>query len=159
MLSAALHRAGLEIVYAPGALVASPDHTTARQFFGWARRQLTLTRVYAPRLWWMATLSSALNCAGMAAGLVLAFQGHLLGEYALLLLVFPGMLKGMHRAALARLALPEHAAWFKRYGWVHTWWAPLGTWAWLLACLASARSTTLEWRGRRYSVRLCGKIQ
>ena len=51
-LSAAVHRAGLSIAYAPGALTPSFDRPRGLPFFRWIRRQMTITRVYNPRLWW-----------------------------------------------------------------------------------------------------------
>jgi cellulose synthase/poly-beta-1,6-N-acetylglucosamine synthase-like glycosyltransferase len=149
-LARAVRDAGLKIVYTPGGLVESADHVTAGEFFRWARRQLMFTRKWRPDLWRMALVSSIVYCAGMGVCAVAAVEGNLVGEYALLALLMPGMLKGQHRAALARSALPERAAWFKRHGWVHTWFAPLGTWVWLATVLSSAWGRSFEWRGRSY---------
>ena len=63
------------------------------------------------------------------------------------------MLKGLNRATLAKAALPEHEAWFKRHSWVHAIWVPLATWVWLIALLSSAFARSIEWRGRRYSLK------
>jgi GT2 family glycosyltransferase len=149
-LSDAVHAAGLTIAYAPGALVASLDHTGAREFLGWIRRQMIITRVYRPRLWWVGLAAHLIYCAAMVACILVAIQGGLLGEYALIAQWGLGMLKGTNRATLARAAFPEYASWFKRYGWVHTWWVPLATWIWLYAFLASATTNTFLWRGNRY---------
>ena len=65
----------------------------------------------------------------------------------------PGMLKGLNRATLAKAALPEYEAWFKRHSWVHAIWVPLGTWVWLIALLSSAFVRSIEWRGRRYPLK------
>jgi len=65
-LSAAVHRAGLRIAFAPSALAPSPERVGARGFFAWSRRQLLLTRVFAPRLWWAAFAAHVLYCGGMA---------------------------------------------------------------------------------------------
>jgi ceramide glucosyltransferase len=150
LLARAVKSAGLRIAYAPGALVPSPDHTTAAEFFGWIRRQMIITHAYNPRMWWMAFVAHVIYCAAMAASITVAWRGSLLGEYALVAQLFLGMLKGANRTALAKAALPEYKTWFARYGWVHTWWTPLATWTWLYACVASAWSRTIEWRGRRY---------
>ena len=53
-VAAAVHRAGLEVSFAPGALVVSADHTSASEFLSWVRRQLVITRVYNPKLWWLS---------------------------------------------------------------------------------------------------------
>jgi cellulose synthase/poly-beta-1,6-N-acetylglucosamine synthase-like glycosyltransferase len=151
-LSRAVRSAGLRIAFAPGALVPCVDHVSGGEFLRWARRQLVLTRVYQPRLWWMGLVATASYCAAMAACIAAAIQGSIAGEYTLVAILFAGMLKGANRAALARRALPQYESWFKRYGWVHTWWVPLATWTWLATLIASARGNAIEWRGNRYSL-------
>ncbi|HWC01122.1 MAG TPA: glycosyltransferase, partial [Bryobacteraceae bacterium] len=152
-LSAAVHAAGLRIVFAPGAMVASTDHITASAFLRWARRQMLITRVCYPRLWWPALAAHVLYCGGMVAAILAAAWGHRGAEWILLAQLTPGMVKGMNRSALARLSLPGQQAWFRRHAWVHTWWVPLATWVWLIALIASAAGRTIEWRGRRYRLR------
>jgi cellulose synthase/poly-beta-1,6-N-acetylglucosamine synthase-like glycosyltransferase len=152
-LSAAVSRAGLHIVFAPGAMVASVDHTSAGEFLRWARRQLTITKVYAPHLWWPALAAHLVYCAGMAACLAAVVMGHRGAEWVLIALLSPGMLKGANRATLAKAELPEYPTWFRRYGWVHTWWVPLATWIWLFTLASSAFTNVIEWRGNRYKLR------
>jgi cellulose synthase/poly-beta-1,6-N-acetylglucosamine synthase-like glycosyltransferase len=149
-LSAAVHDAGLRIAYAPGALTPCFDHTTAARFFAWMRRQMAITRAYSPRLWWMAFVAHVVYCGGMAGSLAASIAGDRIAEWALLAQLAPGMLKGMNRAVLAKAALPEQEAWFKRHSWVHALWVPLAMWLWLIALVSSAWGDTIEWRGRRY---------
>jgi ceramide glucosyltransferase len=152
-LSEAVHKAGLRIAFAPGALVVSSDGTTARQFLSWIKRQMIITRVYHPKLWWMALGGHIVYCGAMVASVWVAAAGQtLVGEYALVTLLGLGMLKGTNRASIAKAALPEYKAWFDRHGWVLTWWVPLGTWVWLYGLLASARTNIIEWRGNRYRI-------
>jgi len=152
-LSDAVHRAGLRIAFAPGALAPGMEPTTARSFFAWSRRQLLLTRVYRPRLWRVALAAHALYCAGMAAGLAGWARGSGVAAVLLATQLLPGMAKGLGRLRLAHAALPSHAAWFRRWGWAHVLLVPVATWLWLAVLLASARGDSIEWRGRRY--RLC----
>jgi cellulose synthase/poly-beta-1,6-N-acetylglucosamine synthase-like glycosyltransferase len=153
-ISEAVHKAGLTIAYAPGALVVSADHTGAAEFLGWIRRQMTITRVYYPRLWWVGLFAHLVYCGSMAASVwVAASGGHgLWGEYALVAQLGLGMLKGTNRVAIAKAALPESESWFQRHGWVLTWWVPLATWVWLYSFLASAFTNTVIWRGVRYRI-------
>jgi ceramide glucosyltransferase len=151
-LTAAVRNAGLQIAYAPGALVVSTDHVRAGEFFGWIRRQMVITRVYYPKLWWLGFISHLIYCAAMAASVIVAVQGSLIGEYALMAQWGLGMLKGANRAAIAKAALPEYKSWFNRHGWVHTWWIPLATWFWLYSFLASTGTNVIEWRGNRYDL-------
>ena len=157
-LSEAVHKAGLRIVYAPGALVVSADHTRAGEFLRWIQRQMIITRVYDPRLWWLGLFAHVVYCSAMAASVwMAATQDYgLWGEYALVAQLSLGMLKGTNRAAILKAALPEHEQWFKRHGWVFTWWVPLATWVWLYSFLASAFTSRLEWRGVRYEISRAG---
>ncbi len=152
-LSAAVHAAGLRIAYAPGALTPCGEHITAGRFFGWIHRQMALTRLYAPRLWWPGLIAHIFYCGGMAASAVASIGGNRLAEWALIAQLSPGMLKGLNRAILAKAALPEYEAWFKRHSWVHAIWVPLATWVWLIALVSSAFARSIEWRGRRYALK------
>jgi ceramide glucosyltransferase len=149
-LSDAMRRAGLRIVFAPSAMAVSTGRTGGREFLKWARRQLTITRVYRPRLWWSALAAHIFYSGGMAAAIVASIHGSRGAEWVLLAQLSPGMLKGANRATLAKAELPECKAWFDRHAWVHTLWVPLATWIWLIVLLASALGNRIEWRGIRY---------
>jgi len=152
-LSQAVHAAGLSIAYAPGALTPCLEHTTAPVFLAWIRRQMALTRLYAPRLWWTGLIAHIFYCGGMAASVIASIRGNRFAEWALIAQLSPGMLKGLNRATLAKAALPEYEAWFKRHSWVHAIWVPLATWVWLVALVSSGFARTIEWRGRRYALK------
>ena len=152
-LSEAVKRAGLSIAFAPGAMAVSSDRITGRAFLAWARRQLIITRIYRPRLWWTALVAHVFYCGGMAAAVIASLRGYRGAEWVLLAQLSPGMLKGLNRATLAKAGLPEYKGWFDRHAWVHAWWVPLGTWIWLIALAASAFGNEIVWRGKRYLVR------
>jgi cellulose synthase/poly-beta-1,6-N-acetylglucosamine synthase-like glycosyltransferase len=152
-LSEAVHAAGLAIAYAPGALTPCVEHTSGFRFLGWIRRQMAITRVYAPGLWWPGLIAHIFYCGGMAASVVASVRGYRLAEWALIAQLSPGMLKGLNRATLAKAALPEYEPWFKRHSWVHAIWVPLATWVWLFALLSSAFGSSILWRGRRYELK------
>ncbi|MEO8373441.1 MAG: glycosyltransferase family 2 protein [Candidatus Solibacter sp.] len=152
-LSAAVHAAGQTIAYAPGALTPCREHTRGLRFLGWIRRQMAITRIYAPRLWWPGLIAHVFYCGGMAASVIASVRGNRLAEWALLIQLSPGMLKGLNRATLAKASLPEYEAWFKRHSWVHAIWVPLATWVWLYALASSGFARTIEWRGRRYPLK------
>jgi hypothetical protein len=155
-LSAAVHRAGLRVVFAPGALAVCAGRTGGRAFLAWARRQMTITRVYRPRLWWTAMLAHIFYCGGMAAAIIASVHGNRGAEWVLIAQLSPGMLKGANRAALAKAQLPQHRAWFERHAWVHALWAPLATWVWLITLAASVLGNRIEWRGRQYLLKKSG---
>jgi hypothetical protein len=152
-LAAAVHAAGLAIAYAPGALTPSPEHISCGRFFSWIRRQMVMTKVYNPGIWWPGLIAHVFYCGGMAASILASIWGSRLAEWALIAQLSPGMLKGLNRATLAKAALPEYEAWFKRHSWVHAIWVPLATWIWLVALLSSAFGNTIEWRGYRYKLK------
>ncbi len=149
-LAAAVHAAGLTIAYAPGALTPCYEHTGARRLFSWMRRQMLITRTYQPRLWWPALAAHIFYCGGMTASLAASIAGSRLAEWALIAQLSPGMLKAYNRAIVARAALPDCEAWFRRHSWVHAMWVPLATWLWLAALISSAFGNAIEWRGYRY---------
>ena len=152
-LAEAVHAIPSSIAFAPGALTPSAEHTSYARFFSWARRQMAMTRLYSPRLWWPGLIAHVFYCTAMTASAVLAVRGYLPAIGALALQLAPGMWKGYRRARLARLALPEYASWFRRYGWAHWLLVPLATWVWLLAFASSALLRRIEWRGRLYQLK------
>jgi ceramide glucosyltransferase len=151
-LSAAVRDAGLTIAFAPGAMVPSQERISAGRVLAWMRRQMTITRVYNGRLWLSALLAHIFYCGGMAASIAASIRGHRLAEWALIAQLSPGMLKGLNRATLAKAALPECEAWFKRHLWVHAIWVPLGTWLWLIVLISSAFGNSISWRGHQYKL-------
>ncbi|MFN3325948.1 MAG: glycosyltransferase [Bryobacteraceae bacterium] len=152
-LTAAIGRAGLGIAFAPGAMVASRDHTGAKEFLGWITRQMIITRIYNRRLWLLAFIAHCLYCAAMIACLSAGLSGAAAGWWALAWILGAGIWKGRNRAALARRLFPEDALWFRRHGWIYAWWTPLITWVWLYGLLASALTDSVEWRGYRYRLK------
>ena len=155
-LARAVHDAGLRVAYAPGALTPCFESTTAAGFFRWARRQLTIIRVYRPGLWWPALVAHFFYCGGMAASVIASIGGNRLAEWALIAQLSPGMLKGLNRAILAKAALPEQEAWFRRHTWVHALWTPMVTWIWLATLASSAFGNTIRWRGKHYDLQRPG---
>jgi len=152
-LASAVRAAGMKIAYAPGALVPCIERLSLGRFLSWARRQMTITRVYSPKIWWPGLIAHIFYCGGMAAPVIAAARGHWSALWALALQLPPGMWKGWNRARQARTALPERDRWFRKWGWVHALWTPLATWTWLVVLLSSAGSNTIVWRGYRHELR------
>jgi ceramide glucosyltransferase len=152
-LSEAVRSMNLSVAYAPGALTPCGEHMGMGQFFSWIRRQMSITRVYSPRLWWPGLIAHIFYCAAMAGSAALTVRGYRPAMAMLGAQLAPGMWKGWRRAAVARRCLPEYESWFRRWGWVHAAMVPLGTWAWLAALGSSAFVRSIEWRGRRYELK------
>ena len=138
-LSGAVRQAGLRIVFAPGAMVRCAGGATTREFFGWARRQLLITRFYAPGVWWLAFAAHFLYCAGMAAVAAACSLGNPRALWVLAGMVVPGMLRAFNTARLygGRAVLNALLA-------------PPGTWISLALFAASGFGNTVRWRGRGY---------
>ncbi|HEU0142008.1 MAG TPA: glycosyltransferase [Bryobacteraceae bacterium] len=149
-LARAVLDAGLEIAYAPGAMVASVDRIGPRELFSWVRRQMVLTRVHAPRLWRTALLAHVIYCGAMLACAAAALAGWMPAILLLGAQIGLGMGKALVRSRTVRLCFPEHRDWFRRYAWMEVMLAPAATWLWLCSLLASAAGNTIEWRGRTY---------
>jgi ceramide glucosyltransferase len=152
-LSEAVRSLNKTIAYAPGALTPSREHIGMVRFFSWIRRQMSITRMYAPDLWWPGLIAHIFYCTGMALSLVLALRGYRPAIAALAAQLLPGMWKGWQRVRLARRCLPEYREWFRKCAWAHVLLVPLATWAWLAALGSSAFVRTIEWRGRRYRLK------
>ena len=152
-LSSAVRTAGLRIAYAPGALVPCLEAITGRKFFAWIRRQMMITRFYNGTQWWPGLIAHFFYCGGMTASVIALTRGHGWALWLLAAQLIPGMIKGRRRSRLAAQALPEHRAWFRRYGWVHTAGVPIATWIWLIALVSSAFGSTIVWRGHRYELK------
>lgn len=150
VLSAAVHSAKLQLRFAPGALVASSDGIGARDLLRWIRRQMIITRIYAPRLWALSFAATLMYCTAMVACVAWLIQSRGVAGAVLVFLLIAGMLKGTVRERLAARALPEWRPWFQHHGWIFTWLVPLATWTWLYGHLSSTTSKVIEWRGYRY---------
>lgn len=149
-LTHAIHKARLRIAFAPGAMLAYAGRAGPGQFFLEAHRQMAMARVYFPRLWWSALVAHFFYCGGIAAAVTASIRGSRGAEWALVVQLGLGMLKGVNRATLAKAELPDREAWFKRHAWVHSLWVPLGTWVWLYVLLCSVLNRTGQSGAQRH---------
>jgi hypothetical protein len=152
-LTHAMRAAGLEIRFAPQAMVASEGECSGREFLAWATRQMIITRVYSPGLWWTGLAAHVIYCGAMAASVVAAAAGHAWALLVVLLVTLPGMGRGEWRRQAARLMFPDRAQWLDRHKWVYWWLSVPTTWLWLGIFLASACTRRIEWRGHLYELR------
>ena len=152
-LAAAVHSAGLTIAYAPGALTPSFDRPACGAFLAWIKRQMTITRIYQPRLWWTGFVAHLYYCGIMVASIMLCAGGYRWAAVPLAIQLGCGMAMGWRRARLARMALPEYAGWFRSHSWAHAALVPLATWVWLVSFLTSAWTDEIQWRGKSYKLK------
>jgi len=158
-LSRAVREAGMRVAFIPACLTASYAATTWDKLFKFGRRQFLITRVSAPRLWWLGLFSTLYSILGLWAGAGLAVYAAMIGEKnlplfaAVPILFFVGqigravlrqkmicnVLKEDCRKMRAACAADILACWI---------------WSWLLLffILSSAFGRTVCWRGIRYKL-------
>jgi len=158
-LSCAVKKAGLKVVFVPACLVASFERATWRSLFEFSRRQFLITRVSAPKIWWIGLLSSLYSVLGTwgAAGLAVyaaAIQHKSLPMFVAVPVVFftSQLVRVILRQRMARqLLAPQRRA--MRGAYVAD---ILAFWIWSLLLLflivSSAFGRTICWRGIRYKL-------
>jgi len=111
----AMREAGLAIRFVPQCLIACHERTSLRQFFGFARRQLIITRVCGPALWWSAMRFVGGFTAASAGCVVFAIWGLAAGRpdaalvslAAWVVLLMVAKIQCMLRQSAVRRALPR----------------------------------------------------
>ena len=166
VLSYAVKKTGLKVVYVPVCLVASYLSTSWKSLFEFMRRQFLITRISANGTWKFGLISSLLSVVGPWTALFLAIftsirtgQSHLvLGDmtfsalFTLLTIGFFGAqwFQAVLRQNMIAKLLPDKVA---QMHWAK--WADIlgfGIWSFLLlaAMLTSVFGNTIRWRGIRY---------
>jgi cellulose synthase/poly-beta-1,6-N-acetylglucosamine synthase-like glycosyltransferase len=155
-LTRAIQGLGLELAFAPGAMVASPEDWSRRDVLAWVVRQTALTRTSLPAVtrfaWVVYGASAALLVAGL--GLVATWPSPALGLAGGLMLtpVAGALPRAGFRARMVRRALPGLAARPRRERMVQlllTWVIP---WFMLWALWRARGVKAITWRGRQYTL-------
>ena len=74
-INRAVRDAGLRVVFVPGCIIPSSDDVGWWEFLVFARRQLIITRVCEPRIWWLIAGVSATAVAGFWVSLGVMLGG------------------------------------------------------------------------------------
>jgi len=162
LLSRAVKKAGMKVVFVPACLVASYTSTTWRELFEFGRRQFLITRISAPRTWWFALLTSLYSVLGVwgGAGLaVYAADEFLVSSFEfLVILAVPivflarQLIQAILRQKMISRLLEKHLPQMKAAISADI----LGFWIWpllvLSLVLSSAFGRTIRWRGIRYKL-------
>jgi cellulose synthase/poly-beta-1,6-N-acetylglucosamine synthase-like glycosyltransferase len=158
-LSCAVKKAGLKVVFVPACLVASYEATTWRKLFEFGRRQFLITRVSAPRVWWLSLFSglySVLGVWGAAAVAIYAavIQNENLSLFTAVPIVFLAgqLIRAILRQKMAAKLLEHDRRTMKSACIADI----LAFWLWSLLLLvfvvSSAFGRTICWRGIRYKL-------
>jgi len=136
-------RAGVRIVFVPECLVPSYGECSLRELLEFTTRQIIITRVYHPTLWWIG------------------FAGHIIFKAAFWILPFahPGLWFSVYALSVAKswiryravtTVLPPPA--LSRYGWFYILSSPLVALLYVYNMIASALSTEIVWRDIHYKL-------
>jgi len=159
LLSGAVKKAGMMVVFVPACLVASYASTTWRELFEFGRRQFLITRISAPRTWWFGLLSSLYSVLGVWGGAGLAVYGAMIGHkdlplFAAVPIVFLArqLSQAILRQKMITRLLEKHLPQMKAAMAADI----FGFWIWSLLLLSlvvsSAFGRTICWRGIRYKL-------
>jgi cellulose synthase/poly-beta-1,6-N-acetylglucosamine synthase-like glycosyltransferase len=158
-LTRAVHEAGGRIRFEPRCLVASRGEAKFGEFLRFANRQIILTRVYWPGLWWTGAAAYVFFCGTMLLGLVMlalpstSAGQRLLIAAILLAIVLLVMSKGLIHMTVAKELFPEEAASLSRYGARYWQLSLLAPWVMLINYLVSIVTRRMEWRGTLYELK------
>ena len=156
-LSCAVKKAGMKVAFVPACLVASYEYTTWRKLFEFGRRQFLITRVSAPRTWWLGFCSSLYSVLGIWGAAGLAIYAAVIQDENLRLITavpvvfFVGQLaRAILRQKMAGKLL-EHDRRAMKSACIAD---ILAFWLWSLLLLvfvtSSAFGRTIRWRGIHY---------
>jgi ceramide glucosyltransferase len=157
-LTRVLRAASAPIRFVPECLVPSIAAVTTGGFFEFTNRQMILTRVYEPRLWWRGGISHLVYALMFVLGITIAAENWVAGLPAfqiVTLLLLPPLLavvRGVLRLVAVIELLPEWKQQLLAQGWIWTVLAPLVPFFSLWNHLVSATTRRITWRGVRYEL-------
>ena len=159
MMTRAVRDAGKRVVFVPECLVATHHSPRWGELLAWTTRQILLTRVYEPRLWWPALGIYVYYCGVFLFGLGLAAVELVRSPWMSVVLLATlaaiaslGVAKGIYRLQAALLLLPEHAAVLRRTWWSPTLQAVLVPWLMAYNFVLSSFTRRMNWRGINYKL-------
>jgi len=170
-LTRAMKDAKLKIHYEPRCLIGSYGPCTWRELLEWSTRQMTITKIYSRKLWYLA-LSSQWSFGlvwwwALAGAIVTNWPGAVSPEltsglvwnsspwkYPLVvgMLFLMGAVRGIYRVKTIQQIHPEHRTEIRRYAWSYVLLFPIASTLTAYNLLASAFTSSLNWRGVRYEV-------
>jgi ceramide glucosyltransferase len=158
VVTRALHNNGLPIGFAPECLVPSPCSFNLKTFLEFTNRQLVITRIYAPKLWFTALVGHLFYCATIFLGVAYWVVGSMIGmpsmQFLVLALIPPifAAVRGVLRLAAVLELLPNLREQLLNEGWVWVLLAPIVPFVYLYNSLAAVFTRKITWRGIRYEL-------
>jgi ceramide glucosyltransferase len=158
-LSYVVKKAGMKIVFCPGCLVPSYEHTTWPKLFEFARRQFLITRVSLPGVWLFGLFCSLYAIAGLWLGLAVAIAAAVTKQpYLPTFIAVPAIfligqiVRSILRQKMIANLLPEDAPKLKTSAVLDITANSILSWILLACILASAIGRTITWRGIKYKL-------
>lgn len=157
-LSGAVHENGQRIKFVPQCLVASHAEASFSELLEFSTRQMRITRVYAPRLWQMATVSHFLYNLTFWGGLTWLVAAASVGKLSFLPAVLLtgifllGATTGWTRAVVASHLLFANRSRIQKQWWGYVLLGPLVSLLYVYNIFASARNRRIVWRGIGYEM-------
>jgi ceramide glucosyltransferase len=164
-MTRALRNAGRHIEFVPECLVPAIRDADFPGLLEFTNRQITITRVYAPKTWFGGLLFHLLYCAGFVMGLLLIGQAWIVGQLwlttalILVLVMLLVSLKGLLRWQAVNELLPAWKHKLQSYAWAWTLLAPLVPFLYTLNFLVSIFRRRITWRGVRYQLISAGQTK
>lgn len=160
-ISQAVHEHGLIIRFQPHCLSFSHEDCTFNQLLNWSARQLSITRIYHPRLWTMAFLSQLLFSLTVWGGALvllwhlwstaLVMNGRHWTLAAIVVAVYVlSCVKGWIRIRALLTLFPHHRPALQKSLLAYVCWSPLASLVSLAGLFRSLAGREIRWRGIRY---------
>ncbi len=156
ILTSAIHAEGLRIKFVPQCLMVSEAIPSVRNLLEFTTRQLTITRVYAPRVWWFTLITNTLfnftfwgsllawSCGWLSAGITI--------PCVILSYLFGAVTGGLRGISATRLLPEEDKAVARRGLWAHMLLHPFAALLYFYNLMRSARTRKIVWRGIGYEM-------
>jgi cellulose synthase/poly-beta-1,6-N-acetylglucosamine synthase-like glycosyltransferase len=159
-LSGAVTRSGRKTAFAPACMVASYETTTWQKLFEFGRRQLLITRIYAPKTWLFGLFGVIFSVGGFWLMAAITIAGLTTGsKNAVFYAVAAGLIFGFQwmRAILRQWMIMQLLNKDTAKALRIAFWADvLFFWLWgilfLILIFSSAFGKTICWRGIRYRI-------
>ena len=157
-LSSAVRRAGLKIAFVPQCLVATHSYTDIRQILEFTTRQIKITRVYMPEVWWQIMFGFSSYSAIFWGGFLVAIAdigvGVLDTSLALVLaaIVAQSACHAWTGLAIAVRFLPDYRATLVKTRWAFVFMEPIMALLYLYNIYVSLLNRRIVWRGIVYEM-------
>jgi ceramide glucosyltransferase len=158
-LTRAVEDARLRVSFQPRCMMLTREDASFRSLAEFTTRQVTITRVYHRRMWWVGMISYSLFGAVFFGGTAYVIAGAVAGKniaapFAMISAVYLlGSIKGALRLAAARDMLPRFAGEITRLWWMFCLLWPAVSLVFLCNFIKSAASRRINWRGVSYELR------